>query len=89
MTFDEWVATEQRSHGDDYAVIHAAEVMGYEIIPDSWVGVVHYDQGCMIELDNGEYFTHVECDEYQGDYETVQRGLWNWAKHEYGDEHAC
>jgi len=84
MTFDEWAATEHRSHGEAGDLLFAAEVMGYDAPPDDWVGAALYEHGVMVELDSGDWYTHVECDEYRGDFETVQRALWDWAKHECG-----
>jgi|TARA_B100000085_G_scaffold280107_1_gene304495 hypothetical protein len=87
MTFDQWIATEVITLHDKYDLPYAAEVMGYDEVPENWCGVAYYDPvGVMVKLNDGQWYTHVECEEYTGDFETVRNGLWNWAKHECGEE---
>lgn len=85
MTHDEWLATERlTSEAGDLCFAH--EVMrGDYVMPEGWVEAAIYEAGVMVKLENGNWHTHVACDEYEGDFETVRDRLWEWAKHESGD----
>lgn len=86
MTHDEWLATENIST-DEHWLKFANEVMrGDYVMPAGWVEAAVYEHGVMVRLENGNWYTQVENDEYEGDFETVRGRLWDWAIHEVGDE---